>query len=60
MKLRVGYCFFFFGLLNGLLACWIIGLLFRVLERKKKKTKKKKEEREEGEEEGEAEKERAC
>ena len=46
---------FFFGLLNGLLACWFIGLLFRVLEKKKKK-----EEEEEGEEEGEAEKERDC
>lgn len=52
MKLRVGYCFF--GLLDGLFACWFISLLFRVLE-KKKKTKE-----EEEEEEGEAEKERDC
>ena len=56
-EIACGLLWVFFGLLNGLLACWIIGLLFRVLERKKKK---KKEEKEEGEEEGEAEKERDC
>ena len=47
MKLLVGYCFFFLGLLDGLLVCWCIAACFGEVEEEEEEEEEEKQKKNE-------------